>query len=88
MVAGTLEVKEGSHAAHGKFWDTVSSVSAEQQAQMSDFHLFSPKVRLLSYPPAPGRAVQHLLTAHNSLSAGSKEQAKRAGTASSCKQGH
>lgn len=43
LAAGTLEVKEGSHAAHDEFWHEVSTMSADEKAATGDWYLFKPE---------------------------------------------
>lgn len=42
--AGTLLVKEGSHAAHEEFFANVTVLTPEQKAATADFYQFQPEV--------------------------------------------
>ena len=41
---GTLEVKEGSHAAHEQYWAEVSTLPPDQKAALGDWYPFKPEV--------------------------------------------
>jgi hypothetical protein len=42
--AGTLMVREGSHAQHEQFWGQASGMSDADKAANGDFYLFKPEV--------------------------------------------
>lgn len=44
MPAGTLMVREGSHAAHERFWREVSTMPEAEKAATGDWYLFKPEV--------------------------------------------
>ena len=47
--AGTLLVKDGSHVAHERFFETASKLTPEEKSSTGDFYKFHPEVQ----PPVP-----------------------------------